>query len=194
MDKSKKLGANTYNKNMEHRKSNCCNDKIAKYSNSSLFYCATCLCVVAFRKKSYNVIAGVCVLIGLLFVSVEVIAPNHFFRSTANFIKGDVELNDSSLLAYMNEIDIYFPEIVLKQIHWESGHFKSKICKENHNLLGIKYIKQKEAIGINRGHAVYPSYKACLRDYKRLQKYYLGNLGKRYAEDSTYIQKITNSK
>ena len=100
----------------------------------------------------------------------------------------------SALEMYMKEIGILFPEIMLQQIHWESGHFKSRICRENHNLLGIRYIKQKEAIGVNRGHAVYPSFKACLRDYKRLQKYYLGNLGKKYAEDPTYIQKITNTK
>lgn len=174
-------------------KSNCCNQKIIKYNGeSNITYCSKCLCLVLFKKKSYNMIAGTILFIFFSFISLEVLAPKNLHKKIKETVLNrDVLLNDSALVDYMQEIGILFPEIVLQQIHWESGHFKSKICLENHNLLGIKYIKQKEAIGENRGHAMYTSFKACLRDYKRLQKYYLGNLGRRYAEDSTYIEKIT---
>lgn len=172
-------------------KSNCCNEKIMKYdSENSLTYCSKCLCLVTFKKKRHNIIAAIILFILFSFISLEVIAPRNFHRKIEMIVNADVKLNDKDLMEYMNEIGILFPELVLQQIHWESAHFKSKICRENHNLLGIKYIKQKEATGENRGHAVFPTYKACLRDYKRLQKYYIKNLVGKYAEDPDYGKKI----
>lgn len=174
-------------------KSNCCNQKVVKYTNDdNLFYCPKCLCLVAFKKKSYNIIAASILFLILFFISFEVIAPKNLNKRLKEIVDTDVRLNDAALMEYMNEIGILFPELVLQQIHWESAHFKSKICRENHNLLGIKYIKQKEATGENRGHAVFPTYKSCLRDYKRLQQYYIGNLVGKYAEDSTYGKKLFN--
>jgi hypothetical protein len=174
-------------------KSNCCNQKVVKYTNDdNLFYCPKCLCLVAFKKKSYNIIVTIILFIFFSFISLEVLAPKNLNKKLKGIVNTDLELNDSCLMAYMNEIDILFPELVLQQIHWESAHFKSKICLENHNLLGIKYIKQKESIGENRGHAVFPTYKSCLRDYKRLQQYYIGNLVGKYAEDPTYGKKLFN--
>jgi len=145
--------------------------------------------LVEVQKSIAKALASVSIAFGLILVAHSVVAPGYISKRIKEpYI--DVVLNDSSLVAYMQEIGVLFPEIVLQQIHWESAHFKSKICRENHNLLGIKYIKQKEAIGENRGHAVYSSYKACLRDYKRLQKYYLGNLAGKYAEDPNYVTKL----
>lgn len=174
-------------------KSTCCNQKLISYNaESNLTFCSKCLSVVEVKKKNYNLFIAYFLFIFLLLVSVEVFAPPHIKRiiEKQKEKKEEFVLNDSTLLNYMNEIKILFPEIVLRQIHLESGHFKSSICKENKNLLGIKYIKQKEAIGENRGHAVYPDYKACLRDYKRLQKYYIKNLVGKYAEDPSYGKKL----
>ena len=171
-------------------KSKCCNHEVKRVEERT--YCSCCLTSVKIEKSLAHILLSTSIGCGLLFISFSAFAPEYLGKRMA-VIASDVSLNDSALVTYMQEIGILFPEIVLQQIHWESGHFKSRICRENHNLLGIKYIKQKEATGSNRGHAMYPSFKACLRDYKRLQKYYLGNLGKRYAEDPAYIQKITNN-
>lgn len=169
--------------------SKCCDCLIKK--DNEFAYCSSCLKPVKLQKRIIHTVLVLSISLGLTLFSLSALAPGCLIRPSVEVAPTDVPLNDSALVTYMQEIGILFPEIVLQQIHWESGHFKSKICRENHNLLGIKYIKQKEAIGENRGHAMYPSFKACLRDYKRLQKYYLGNLGRRYAEDSTYIEKIT---
>jgi len=173
-------------------KSNCCDEKIIKYNGeSNITYCPKCLCLILFKKKSYNIIAATILFILFSFISLEVLAPKNLHKKIKETVfNRDVLLNDSALVDYMQEIGILFPELVLQQIHWESSHFKSKICRENHNLLGIKYIKQKEATGENRGHAVFPTYKACLRDYKRLQKYYIKNLVGKYAEDPDYGKKL----
>lgn len=94
----------------------------------------------------------------------------------------------------MQRLGILYPEIVYQQIIWESAHLKSAIAKENKNILGIKYIGQKLSIGENRGHAVYATYMDCLQDYKRIQEIYLRQIGKRYAEDSSYVDKISKGK
>lgn len=168
-------------------KSNCCQSEIKTYNQ--LTYCKNCLTIVKHKKNKLRIFFSILLSISLIGISLEVLAPECIIKP--KLIKpNDVSLSDSTILAYMHEIGILFPEVVLAQIHLESAHFKSRVCRINHNLLGIKYIKQKEATGENLGHAVFPTYKACLRDYKRLQKYYLGNLAKKYAEDSSYQQRL----
>ena len=168
-------------------KSECCNHEVKRVEERT--YCTNCLSLVKIKRGIIHILLAVSVGVMLLFASFSAFAPEYLGKRMA-VIASDVSLNDSALVDYMQEIGILFPEIVLQQIHWESGHFKSRICRENHNLLGIKYIKQKEAIGVNRGHAVYPSFKACLSDYKRLQKFYIKNLVGKYAEDPDYGKKL----
>lgn len=168
-------------------KSKCCNHEVKRVEERT--YCSCCLTSVKIEKSLAHILLSISIGCGLLFISFSAFAPDYLGKRI-QIVAADVSLNDSALVHYMQEIGILFPEIVLQQIHWESGHFKSKICRENHNLLGIRYIKQKEAIGVNRGHAVYPSFKACLRDYKRLQKFYIKNLVGKYAEDPDYGKKL----
>jgi uncharacterized FlgJ-related protein len=179
---------------MLRNKSKCCNAEIASY-NREWDYCTECLKQANILKTIYPFILLFLIVLMLLFSSFTAMAPENnnklIIKDNLKELNNDIELNDSSILKYMKEIDIVFPELVLQQIHWESSHFKSKICKENKNLLGIKYIKQKLAVSENKGHAKYNSYKECLLDYKRLQKYYINNL-KRYAEDPKYTIKLFN--
>lgn len=168
------------------RKTKCCNADRARLQD--WYYCTNCLRIIKGVMYHYPLIIGTILLLIILLSSFTAKAPNNAFKKQ-NAHKEYLILNDDSLLKYMYKIGILFPEIVLKQIHWESAHFKSNITFENKNILGIKYIKQPLAIGENRNHAVFKSYEDCLLDYKRLQKYYLGNL-RRYAEDSTYTKKL----
>jgi uncharacterized FlgJ-related protein len=106
----------------------------------------------------------------------------------------DVVLNKDSIFNELIKQKILFPELVIKQIIVETGHFKSKVCINNKNLLGIKYIKQPLAIGERDNHAKYKSYIDCIKDYKRLQKYYLKNIDGKYAEDKNYTNLLTQIK
>jgi len=178
-------------------KSTCCNRKVKVYG--SMNFCSHCLNPTTAKKIPGKWFAAAAVGASLTFISLQSFAPPQIYKiakavKDTIVVDDDVALNDSSILAYMDELGINFPEIVLRQIHIESGHFKSTICKENKNFLGIKYIKQKEAVGEKHGHAAYPSYKACLRDYKRLQKYYIQSLVGRYAMDPSYGQKLTDNR
>lgn len=79
-------------------------------------------------------------------------------------------------------------KIVLAQARHETGNFKSKLCKVNHNLFGIKH----------RGrYARYSHWKESIKDYKeRISSRYnggdyyrfLANIG--YAKDPLYIKKL----
>jgi hypothetical protein len=174
-------------------KSSCCGKTLKPIHD--FYYCEGCLKPVKVKNNRFlKIFFPMTVATVLIFLSLTVIAPGTFTHKPKQKLPDDITLNDSTILSYMSEIGILFPEIVIAQIHLESNNFKSKICRLNHNLLGIKYIKQKEAIGEQFGHALYPTFKSCLRDYKRLQKYYLGNLQKKYAEDSSYSEKLVSIK
>lgn len=175
-------------KNLFKYKSKCCNEPIARCQD--WYYCTNCLSFVKGLVFHYPLIIGFIILIILSLCSFTAKAPNKYYKFKVDTT--DVILEKQAIIKYMQEIDILFPEIVYRQIEVESNHFKSPITYENKNLLGIKYIKQDLAKGEHRNHAVFNSYKDCLKDYKRLQQYYLGNLANKYATDPEYTNLIRN--
>lgn len=112
------------------------------------------------------------------------------------------QINDNSLLSYIKKIGIAHPKIVLTQAKLESANFKSKLFKSNNNIFGMKYPERRKttAIGVNRNHSVYSSWKEAVIDYKiwqdtyakkyiKSKKQYLKYLSL-YAEDKNYVNKI----
>ena len=75
---------------------------------------------------------------------------------------------------YIREIGIEHPEIVYAQSVLESAHFTSTICRENHNVIGMKKPTKRRtlATGTNRGHATYNHWKESILDYWLWQKYF----------------------
>jgi len=97
---------------------------------------------------------------------------------------------------WIDTLDIDHPEIVMQQIMLETGLLESDICRENHNLFGMKEprVRETTALGTKRGHAYYSNYIDSIKDYKLWQdnmyeggNYYsfLSNVG--YAEATYYI-------
>lgn len=141
-------------------------------------------------------------------------APNLFyvFRSTKNNnvninsvqILDTLEFKDS-VLNFIFELRLEHPYIVYSQAIIESGNFTSNIWKENNNMFGMKMPERRAtlAIGINKGHSVYKSWKECIVDYALFQSSYLRGLseeeyfvkiGNSYAEDGSYEVKIRSAK
>jgi uncharacterized FlgJ-related protein len=81
--------------------------------------------------------------------------------------------NDENVKYWIEYYDIKFSAIVYRQYIIESAHGTSNICKENHNLFGMKlpWKRKTVAIGKNRNHAVYSSFIQSIEDYKLYQKY-----------------------
>jgi hypothetical protein len=115
---------------------------------------------------------------------------------------GPLTFSETNLVNKMSEINLKFPHIALAQAQLETGNFKSKIFRENHNLFGMKEAKSrvKLALGTKHGHAHYATWLESLYDYAFYQCRYLGKINneidyynyleKTYAEDPDYIDKL----
>ena len=117
--------------------------------------------------------------------------------STSNF-------SDEKMISLMKELNIKFPHIAYAQSLIETGHFKSKIFRENNNLFGMKQARTRvtTAQGTQFNHAYYGSWQESVYDYAfyqcrylssiRNEEEYLAYLSRSYAEDPNYIYKIRN--
>jgi hypothetical protein len=108
-------------------------------------------------------------------------------------------LNDQSIRFWFREFDVKEPDVVIRQMKHETGHFKSRFCNECNNLFGMRKSRNREttAIGEDNHMAVYKTWIDSIRDYSLWQsKYYKGGdyfaFLKRhgYAEDKKYISKL----
>jgi uncharacterized FlgJ-related protein len=117
--------------------------------------------------------------------------------NTNNKINTD-EFSKENLMAYIKELNIPFPRIVMAQAILESGHFKSKLYKNNNNLFGFIRAKKRKttSIGSKNGYAYYNSWKESVLDYYLYSEAYLSNikseeeylryLNKHYSQSKNY--------
>lgn len=106
----------------------------------------------------------------------------------------DIKLNDSSLIRELVKNDVMQVNVALAQAKLETGYYKSKVCKENKNLFGIKYHKCKYVVGDKNNHASYKTYKDNIKCYAHVQKRYLKNIDGKYAEAPDYITTLKKMK
>lgn len=113
------------------------------------------------------------------------------------------DVNDDIALLLMREIEVQHPHIVLAQMKLESGHYQSKLAKENNNYFGMKHPRQRltVSLGEKNGYAYFRSWAYSILDYALWQKRYaydldeqeyLQKIGNVYAEDEEYIRKVQN--
>lgn len=161
------------------------------------------------KKNNTSVLIIILISIGLMWGILNLI---HVFRNPKNnnINVNSVQISDTlefkdSILNFIFELRLEHPYIVYSQAIIESGNFTSNIWKENNNMFGMKMPERRPtlAIGINKGHSVYKSWKECIIDYALFQSSYLRGLsedeyftkiGNSYAEDDSYERKIRSSK
>lgn len=117
------------------------------------------------------------------------------------FINDNVNKNEFSeekLIQMLKDLNVKFPHIVLAQAKLETGHFKSNIFNENHNLFGMKEARVRihTAKGTKHNHAYYDSWQESVYDYafyqstyhsdKKNERQYYRALDKSYAESENY--------
>jgi hypothetical protein len=102
----------------------------------------------------------------------------------------------------LKRLHVKFPHIVMAQSILETGHWKSQVFKENHNLFGMKQanIRINTAKGTNLNHAYYDNWMESVYDYAFYQCRYMGAanteeeyflaLGASYAESGNYVQAL----
>jgi len=106
------------------------------------------------------------------------------------------------MASMMDDLNVRFPWIPMAQSMIETGHWRSDIFLENNNLFGMKEAKSRitTAIGTNKNHAEYNTWRESVYDYAFYQSRYLGRirseseyyqyLNASYAEDPNYIAKV----
>ena len=114
------------------------------------------------------------------------------------------EFSTDKMVYLMKELNIKYPHIVYAQSLIETGHFDSKIFKENNNLFGMKQARTRvtTAQGTQYNHAYYDNWRESVYDYAFYQcrylsglkneEEYLAYLGRSYAEDPNYVSKISS--
>ena len=102
----------------------------------------------------------------------------------------------------LKRLNIKYPHIVMAQSIIETGHWGSKVFKENHNLFGMKQasVRINTASGTQNNHAYYETWMESIYDYAFYQCRYLGGiktegeyyayLGNSYAEDPNYVKAL----
>jgi len=116
--------------------------------------------------------------------------------------RAEMPFSTTNMLKIMNEVGIVYPDIVMAQAKIETGHFTSRVFRENHNLFGMRLPRQRSttATGEQYNHASYTSWRQSVIDYKLWQdrvlikvkskRAYLKYLSKYYATDKKYVKLI----
>jgi hypothetical protein len=114
------------------------------------------------------------------------------------------EFSEVKLIEKINQLNFKFPYIILAQSYQETGHYRSSIFLENHNLFGMKQAQLRSTLakGTNRGHAYYENWQDSVVDYALYYSTYLSDINtegeyfeylkQNYAEDPTYVTRLKN--
>lgn len=120
----------------------------------------------------------------------------------AFIIKEQDKFTEEKLKTYLSELNVKFPHIVFAQAVLESGHFKSQIFKNNHNLFGMKQARSRATTnqGTELGHAVYHHWRESVLDYAlyqcafltdiKCEENYYQYLKENYAEAPDYAAQV----
>lgn len=103
---------------------------------------------------------------------------------------------------YLKELNVKFPEVVFAQACLETGNFKSKIFRDNHNCFGMKLSGRRPTTTheLENDHALYSNWKESVVDYAFYQAYFLSDLKTKqeymsfieanYSETPGYTQRL----
>lgn len=142
-----------------------------------------------------NWVKSIILCLGLLLIGDFYFAPKIAYSENTTFIvERDVCLNKDSILLFLVENGAICPSMGCSQVLLESGHFKSRLTKENHNIAGIRNSRRKYSKGLKNGYNNYESYKLCLLDLIAVQRAYAKAIDRHYAEDPGYINKLKRIK
>lgn len=178
-------------------------ESLYKYDSEALVYRKTN------RLLKYRIIVAV------LFLSVSLLSFVAVKKPQKEYITTEMEINlktnntfsEEDLIKEIKRLPFKYKDIVLAQAMIESGHYKSPLFKEAHNLFGLREARSRAttAKGTILNHAEYDNWKESLLDrliyeVKYLDKLnreqYLKYLDKSYAQAGGYdrsLEQITKT-
>lgn len=134
-------------------------------------------------------------------VQIEFNVPKDFY---SEWLVDSIEnpVSDKILYDYLINMRAPHPKIIVAQAVLESNNFTSDLYKRQRNFIGMKYSLKRvtTANGTKGEYKRYDSWEQCVTDYlfwvfsnnadKLSQDEYFRYLGKVYAEDPNYIDKL----
>lgn len=150
------------------------------------------------KKEIMLFFAGLCSLI-LLIGTGMIIGSNIEKEPKIEIVK--IVTVDSEIDSLIKNLNIRYPNVVKAQIVLESGFMLSTRAIRDNNLTGMKVAKARPTTAINKsGYAIYNSIEDCIVDYAlwqsqnafrcKTEQDYFELLGRIYAEDPKYIEKL----
>ena len=142
----------------------------------------------------------------LICIAVQPLSSNqvsNIFRSAGLLKKQVPKLTEQTLLDSLISWDVYFPELVVKQMKLETAGFTSNLYKNTNNLMGMGYPYKRKTTATGKyksgkyNYAMYDNWVESAKDYTLYQKEYftekyyhifLNNCN--YAEDTSYTDKL----
>ena len=123
----------------------------------------------------------------------------HINQVDTTIVTQSKPFSEEALIELLKDCNMKYPYIVLAQAKIESGHFKSKVFKQNHNMFGMRKARQRITTSQSEKntYAFYRDWMDCVYDYAMYQSTvmcavsnedeYFARLGERYAEDPNYV-------
>jgi len=121
---------------------------------------------------------------------------------TVLIVEDENSFTEEQLIEEIQRLNFKFPHIVLAQTILETGHYESKIFKENNNLFGMKEarVRLNLAQGTQHGHAYYDNWEESVMDYAlwystyaykcKTEKQLYKLLDRQYAEADAYVSSL----
>lgn len=103
------------------------------------------------------------------------------------------EKPDDDLMAVLEYYNVKHKNIVYAQAILETGHFRSKVCREYNNLFGLYNSSTKDYYKFNHWSESVVAYLNYIQyRYKPPDDYYQFLIKIGYAEDPQYVEKLKN--
>lgn len=147
----------------------------------------------------YVLIAVVSLTLGMVIgntvtLSKLVKSVNELQAEEPELLLDTLTLNEENFIRVCKYYDVQFPDVVFAQAKLESGHFSSKVFRNNNNMLGLYD-------SINKRFYHFDHWTQCLRGYKELvqykyegiddvEAYYAWLAELPYASDEQYVNKV----
>jgi uncharacterized FlgJ-related protein len=162
---------------------------------------------LVFRKT--NRLLKYRIIVAVLFLSVSLLSFVAVKKPQKEYITTEMEIDlktnntfsEEALIKEIKRLPFKYKDIILAQAMIESGHYKSPLFKEAHNLFGLREARSRAttAKGTILNHAEYDNWKESLLDrliyeVKYLDKLnreqYLRYLDKSYAQAGGYDKSL----
>lgn len=159
-------------------------------------------------RKKYYIFICMMLLIGVFsflmgrYLNIERLDDLEKEILVLNLENSNSKFSEEKLIDELKRLNVRFPHIVMAQSIVETGHWKSEVFMENHNLFGMKEAKRRvnTALGTNLNHAYYKNWQESLYDYAfyqcrylskiRTEDEYFSYLAESYAESPSYVSAL----